>query len=73
MSIAAYKNQKISIKIKGCRAAAVFGVPKSSLLNQLKGINPRSETRANSDKLTGFEEEVPGNELLEPDKQGFLI
>lgn len=53
MATAAYKKKKFrSIS----RAAAVFAVPKSTLVDRLKGINPRSETRANGHKLTDLEE-----------------
>ena len=44
MAIEAYRKKKIRSK---SRAAAVFGVPKATLLNRLRGIQPRSETRAN--------------------------
>jgi len=46
-------------------------VPKASLLNRLKGINPRSETRANGHKLTAIEEEALVKQLLDTDKRGF--
>ena len=70
MAIEAYKKKKIRSK---SRAAAVFGVPKATLLNRLRGIQPRSETRANGHKLTIFEEEVLAKRLLEADKRGFSI
>ncbi|KAG2000736.1 hypothetical protein GB937_010888, partial [Aspergillus fischeri] len=39
-------------------AAAIFGVPKSTFLDWLKGINLWSETRASGHKLTAIEEDV---------------
>ena len=70
MAIEAYRKKKIRSK---SRAAAVFGVPKATLLNRLRGIQPRSETRANGHKLTIFEEEVLAKRLLDADKRGFSI
>jgi hypothetical protein len=55
------------------RAAAIFGVQKSSFLDRLKGINPRSETRASGHKLSAIEEQVLVMSLLDIDKRGFLI
>lgn len=55
MAIIAYKTKKFrSIS----RTAIVFAVPESTLVDRLKGINARSETRANSHRLTALEEEV---------------
>jgi hypothetical protein len=70
MAIAAYKTKKIPSK---SRAATVYRVSKATLLNRLKGIQPRSETRANGHKLTVFEEEVLAKRLLDADKRGFSI
>jgi len=70
MAIEAYKNKKFRSK---SRASAVFNVPKSTFLDWLKGINPRSETRANGHKLTVLEEEVLVKKLLDADKRGFSI
>jgi hypothetical protein len=70
MAIEAYRKKKIRSK---SRAAAVFGVPKATLLNRLRGIQPRSETRANGHKLAIFEEEVLAKRLLDADKRGFSI
>jgi hypothetical protein len=70
MAIAAYKNKKIHSKSK---AAAVFGVSKTTFLNRLKGTQPRSETRANGHKLTVLEEEALSRHLLDADKRGFSI
>lgn len=55
MAIAAYRSKKVQLK---SRTAALFRVPKATLLNRLKGINPRSGTRANGHKLTAVEEEA---------------
>jgi DDE superfamily endonuclease/Tc5 transposase-like DNA-binding protein/Psq-like protein len=70
MAISAYRSKKIRSK---SRASAIFGVPKSTLLDRLKGINPRSETRANGHKLTVIEEEVLVKQVLDADKRGFPI
>jgi hypothetical protein len=70
MAIAAYKSKKVQSK---SRAAAIFGVPKSTFLDRLKGINPQSETRASGHKLIVIEEDVLVKRLLDADKRGFLI
>jgi hypothetical protein len=70
MAIAAYKSKKGQSK---SRAAAIFGVPKSTFLDRLKGINPRSETRASGHKLIVIKEDVLVKRLLDTDKQGFSI
>lgn len=70
MAIAAYKNKKCGSK---SRLAAIFGVPKSTFLSRLKGIKPRSETRASGHKLTATEEEALVKRLLDADKRGFSI
>ena len=70
MAIAAIKNKKIQSKRE---AASVFGVSEATLRNRLKGIKSRSETRANSYKLTDFEEEALVKQLLDADKRGFSI
>jgi hypothetical protein len=70
MAIIAYKSQKIKSEAK---AAAVFGVPKTTLHERLNGIRPRSETRANGHILTVLEEEALTKRLLDTDKRGFSI
>jgi hypothetical protein len=70
MAIAAYKSKKVQLK---SRAAAIFGVPKSTFLDRLKGINPWSETRASGHKLIAIKEDVLVKRLLDIDKQGFSI
>jgi hypothetical protein len=70
MAITAYKSKKVQSK---SRAAAIFGVPKSTFLDRLKGINPRSETRASGHKLTAIEEDALVKRLLDADKRGFSI
>lgn len=54
MAISAYKTGKISSQLK---AAEIFGVPRSTLQDRLRGINSRKETHANGHKLTKYEEE----------------
>ena len=51
MAIAAYKNKKIHSKSK---AAAIFGISKTTFLNQPKGTQPQSETHVNGHKLIVF-------------------
>jgi hypothetical protein len=52
MAIYAYKkNPKIRSKSK---AAEVFGVPESTFREQLSGVKPRAETRANGHRMTGL-------------------
>jgi hypothetical protein len=70
MAITAWKQQKVKSKLK---AAQIFGVPESSLRKRLSGVKPRTETRANSHKLTATEEETLVKRLLDADKRGFLI
>jgi hypothetical protein len=48
MAISTYKNNKIKLKLK---AAEVFRVPKSTLYEQLSGVKPYIETRANSYRI----------------------
>jgi hypothetical protein len=70
MAITAWKQQKVKSKLK---AAQIFSVPESSLRKRLSGVKPRTETRANSHKLTATEEETLVKRLLDADKRGFLI
>ena len=70
MAISAYKSKKIKSK---SRAAAIFGVPKSTFIDRLNGIQPRSEARASGYKLTTIEEESLVKRLLDTDKRGFSI
>jgi hypothetical protein len=70
MAIAAYKKQKIKSKLQ---AASVFEVSRTTLRARLEGRKPRSETRANSHKLTISEEEALIKKLLDADKRGFSI
>jgi hypothetical protein len=70
MAISAYQKGEIkSIK----RAVALFAVPESTLRDRLHGVKSRSETRANSHKLTEFEEELLLKRLLDADMRGFPI
>jgi hypothetical protein len=70
MAIHTYKCQKLCSQSKAPR---VFSIPRSTLQSWLKGINPRSEIRANNHKLTVFEEETLVKRLLDADKRGFSI
>jgi hypothetical protein len=70
MAITAWKEKKVKSKLK---AAEIFSVPESTLREQLAGIKPRSETRANGHKLTAIEEESLVKILLDADKRGFSI
>jgi hypothetical protein len=70
MAMQAYKDQKIKSILK---AAKVYAVPEKTLHARLKGRKPRAEIRANSHKLTEFEEELLLKRLLDTDIQGFLI
>jgi hypothetical protein len=40
------------------KAAQIYGVAETTLRNQLTGIKPQSETRANGHKLTPIKEET---------------
>jgi hypothetical protein len=70
MAISAYKKKEFQSK---AAAAAIFGVPRTSLHNRLRGLKPRTETRANSHRLTALEEEALTKQLLDADKRGFSI
>ena len=70
MAIAAYKNQKVKSVL---HAAQIYEVPEPTLHARIKGRKPRSETRANSHKLTVIEEDVLVKRLLDADKRGFSI
>ena len=70
MAIAAYKSQKVKSIL--C-AAEIYGVSEPTLRARIKGRKPRSETRANSHKLTTLEEDVLAKRLLDADKRGFSI
>ena len=48
-------------------------MPKSTFINRLDGIQPRSETHASGHKLTAIEEESLVKQLLNADKQGFSV
>ena len=70
MAISAYqKGQVKSIK----RAVALFAVPESTVRDRLHSTKSRSETRANSHKLTESEEELLLKRLLDADTRGFPI
>ncbi|KAJ6103443.1 hypothetical protein N7486_005870 [Penicillium sp. IBT 16267x] len=70
MAISAYKKKQFR---SPTAAAAMFGVPRTSLLNRLRGLKPRIETRANGHRLTVPEEEALTKQLLDADKRGFSI
>jgi hypothetical protein len=70
MAISAYKKKQFR---SPTAAAAMFGVPRTSLLNRLRGMKSRTETRANGHKLTVPEEEALTKQLLDADKRGFSI
>ena len=70
MAISAYKKKQFR---SPTAAAAMFAVPRTSLLNRLRGMEPRTETRANGHKLTVSEEEALTKQLLDADKRGFSI
>jgi hypothetical protein len=65
MAITAWKEKKVKSKLK---AAQIYGVPETTLREQLAGIKPRSETHANSHKLTTIKEESLVKILLDADK-----
>jgi hypothetical protein len=67
LAIQAIKKQEItSIR----EASRYFEVPFSSLRNRLNGLTNRSETRANSHKLTEIEEETLLKWILSMDSRG---
>jgi hypothetical protein len=70
MAIEAYKSKKMRPQ---SRVAAVFGVSLTTLRARLKGRQSRTETRANSHKLTEYEEKTLLTHLLDADKRGFAI
>ena len=70
MDISAYKTQKIKSKLE---AAETFGISEATLRRRLGRMKPRAGTRANSHKLTAFEEDVLVKRLRDADKRGFSI
>ena len=67
LAIQAIQNQEIG----AVRAAArLFDVPETSLRRRLNGHQTRSETRANSHKLTEIEEESLQKWILSMDSRG---
>ena len=70
IAITAWKQQKVKSKLK---AAQIFSVPESSLRKQLSRVKPQTEIYINSHKLTATKEETLIKQLLDADKQGFLI
>lgn len=70
MAIHAYISKQIQYKSK---ATGVFGVPKSTLQDRLKGMKSRPEPLANCHKLIPHKEEVLIKHMLDADKRGFSI
>jgi hypothetical protein len=70
MAVSAYRKQTIKSNLQ---AAGVFEVPRTTFHARLEGRKPRSETPANSHKLTIYDEEVLVKKLLDADKRGFSI
>ena len=70
MAVKAWKEKKTRSILE---AARVFEVPESTLRRRLAGIKSRSETRANSHRLTEIEESSLVKQLLDADKRGFPI
>jgi hypothetical protein len=52
------------------RAAKIYDIPRTTLRDRLKGIQQRSQIRANGHKLTEFEEESLVKWILDLDKRG---
>jgi hypothetical protein len=67
LAIQIIKNQELSSIRK---AAEVFNVPLSTLTTRLNGITYRAETRANSHKLTIFEEQSLYKWIISLDDRG---
>jgi hypothetical protein len=70
MAVKAWEEKKTRSILE---AARVFEVPESTLRRRLAGIKSRSETRANSHRLTEIEESSLVKQLLDADKRGFPI
>jgi hypothetical protein len=67
LAIQAFKNQEISSVREIARE---FDVPRSTLRDRLSGRTTRSTTRANSQKLTSYEEESLQKWILSMDSRG---
>jgi hypothetical protein len=67
LAISDLQNKKIS---NIGRAAKIYKVPRTTLRDRLKGTQQRSQTRANSHKLTEFEEDSLVKWILDLDKRG---
>jgi hypothetical protein len=70
MAISGYRKKQFRSK---AAAAGIFAVSRETLRDRLRGVKPRSETRANGHRLTVIEEEALMKRLLDADKRGFLI
>jgi len=64
MAISAYNNRQVKSKLK---AAKIFDMSYTSLIDRLKGIKPHSEIHTNSHRLKATEEETLVKQLLEAD------
>jgi hypothetical protein len=67
LAISDLQNKKIS---NIGRAAKIYKVPRTTLRDRLKGTQQRSQTRANSHKLTEFKKDSLVKWILDLDKQG---
>ena len=67
LAISDLQNQRI---LRVAQAASVYNIPRTTLQRRLRGIQQRSEIRANNHKLTQFEEESLVKWVLDLDRRG---
>ncbi|EIT76332.1 hypothetical protein AO1008_11411 [Aspergillus oryzae 100-8] len=65
-----YEALRRLINVIGKRAARVFNIPRTTLQRRLSGYTFRTDTRANSHKMTSSEEESLKEWILSLDKRG---
>ncbi|EED11806.1 conserved hypothetical protein [Talaromyces stipitatus ATCC 10500] len=67
LAISDLKNERI---LRVAQAARIYKIPRTTLQKRLSGTQQRSQIRANSHKLTQFEEESLVKWILDLDKRG---
>ncbi|KAL3713143.1 hypothetical protein TMatcc_001846 [Talaromyces marneffei ATCC 18224] len=67
LAISDLQNERI---LRVAQAASVYNIPRTTLQRRLRGVQQRSEVRANSHKLTQSEEESLVKWVLDLDRRG---
>jgi hypothetical protein len=69
--ILAINGIRSSKEINSQKAAKIYRVPRTTLLDRMAGRTPRNETRPGTTKLSSLEEEVLIYNILDLDSRGF--